>query len=293
MADSATTRNRLRKQSLGSNVNTWGDTKLNEVLDCVDQITDGVETIALSNSSDYTLTTSNYTVSDQAKQRVLWFTGSLSSAVNVIMPSVEKVFLVYNVSGANLTIKTSSGAGVTIPTGFKNLVYSNGSVVYSHPDYFNGAVKINGAVEVAGKVTNLTTGTADSDAVNKGQMDSAIAASTSGTGAGTVKVTSADTTNRFLGGGGGALQAGSGITLTVGSAGADETLTVASSVTLDGKAKVSTNDTTPNFLENKIVAGSNITVATLNDGGNETVQITGSAVPTTIEEHALSYAMSL
>ena len=192
MADSATTRNRLRKQSLGSNVNTWGDTKLNEVLDCVDQITDGVETIALSNSSDYTLTTSNYTVSDQAKQRVLWFTGSLSSAVNVIMPSVEKVFLVYNVSGANLTIKTSSGAGVTIPTGFKNLVYSNGSVVYSHPDYFNGAVKINGAVEVAGKVTNLTTGTADSDAVNKGQMDSAIAASTSGTGAGTVKVTSAD-----------------------------------------------------------------------------------------------------
>ena len=62
---------------------------------------------------------------------------------------------------------------------------------------------------------------------------------------------------------------------------------------MDGKAKVSTNDTTPNFLENKIVAGSNITVATLNDGGNETVQITGSAVPTTIEEHALSYAMSL
>ena len=292
MADSATTRNRLRKQSLGSNLNTWGDTKLNEVLDCVDQISDGVETINLSDSTDYTLTTSNYTVSDQAKQRVLLFTGSLSSAVNIIIPSSEKHFIVYNACGANLVTKTSSGSGPTIPTGFYTTVYCDGSNVYGRPFYVNGAAQINGAVTVSGKIINLTTGTADSDGVNKGQMDSAIAASTSSTTAGTVKVTSADTTNRFLGGGGGALQAGSGITLTVGSAGADETLTVASSVTLDGKAKVSTNDTTPNFLENKIVAGSNITVAVLNDGGNETVQITAT-VPATIEEHALSYAMSL
>ena len=292
MADTATTRNRLRKQSLGSNVNTWGDTKLNEVLDCVDQISDGVEVIALSNSDDYTLTTSNYTVSDQAKQRVLWFTGSLSSAVNVIIPSVEKHFLVYNVCGQNLTIKTASGTGIAIPTGHQIHVFSNGSNVYSYGTYSAGASRINGALTLAGKILNLTTGTADSDGVNKGQMDSAIAASTSANTAGTVKVTSADTTNRFLGGGGGALQAGTGITLTVGSAGADETLTVASSVTLDYKGKVSSNDTTANFLENKIVAGSNITVTTLNDGSNETLQITAT-VPATIEEHALSYAMSL
>ena len=61
---------------------------------------------------------------------------------------------------------------------------------------------------------------------------------------------------------------------------------------MDYKGKVSSNDTTANFLENKIVAGSNITVTTLNDGSNETLQITAT-VPATIEEHALSYAMSL
>ena len=127
MADSATTRNRLRKQSLGSNVNTWGDTKLNEVLDCVDQITDGVETINLT--GDYTLTTSNYTVSDQAKQRVLLFTGSLSSSANVVVPSSEKHFIIYNASGANIVPKTSSGTGPTIPTGFYTTVYCDGSNV--------------------------------------------------------------------------------------------------------------------------------------------------------------------
>ena len=290
MADSATTRNRLRKQSLGSNVNTWGDTKLNEVLDCVDQITDGVETINLT--GDYTLTTSNYTVSDQAKQRVLLFTGSLSSSANVVVPSSEKHFIIYNASGANIVPKTSSGTGPTIPTGFYTTVYCDGSNVYSRPFFVNGAMQTSGAVTVGGKILNLTTGTLDSDAVNKGQMDTAIAASTSSSTAGTVKVTSSDTTNRFLGGGGGALQAGTGITLTVGSAGADETLTVASSVTLAYKGKVSSNDTTANFLENKIVAGSNVTVTTLNDGSNETLSI-AATVPATIEEHALSYAMSL
>ena len=195
MADSATTRNRLRKQSLGSNVNTWGDTKLNEVLDCVDQITDGVEVISLSSSDNYTLTTSNYTVSDQAKQRVLWFTGSLSSAVNVIIPSAEKHFLVYNVCGQNLTVKTASGTGIAIPTGHQTHVFSNGSNVYSYGTYSAGASKINGALTLSGKLLSLTTGTADTDGVNKGQMDSAIAASTSSNNAGTVKVTSSDTTN--------------------------------------------------------------------------------------------------
>jgi hypothetical protein len=227
MADSATTRSRLRKQSLGSNLNTWGDTKLNEVLDCVDQVMDGVETINLTSSTDYTLTTTNYTVSDQAKQRVLLFTGSLSSAVNVILPSSEKHFLIYNTTGQNLTPKTSSGSGPAIPTGYYTHVYNDGSNVYSRPLF------VNGAITLAGKILNLTTGTADTDAVNKGQMDSAIAASTSSSTAGTVKVTSSDTTNRYLGGSGGALQAGSNITLTVQNAGGDESVLIAANVTVD------------------------------------------------------------
>ena len=36
MVDTPTTRNRLRKQELGSNTNTWGDKKLNEMLTLVD-----------------------------------------------------------------------------------------------------------------------------------------------------------------------------------------------------------------------------------------------------------------
>lgn len=44
----------------------------------------------------------------------------------------------------------------------------------------------------------------------------------------------------------------------------------------DELVKVSANDTTAGFLEAKIVAGTNITIATLNDGSNETFEISAS-----------------
>lgn len=42
------------------------------------------------------------------------------------------------------------------------------------------------------------------------------------------------------------------------------------------KSKVSSNDTTENYLENKIVAGSNVSISVLNEGGNEQLQVTAS-----------------
>ena len=41
----------------------------------------------------------------------------------------------------------------------------------------------------------------------------------------------------------------------------------------DEKAKVSANDTTANFLKNKFVAGTGVTIEEQNDGGNETLKI--------------------
>lgn len=46
----------------------------------------------------------------------------------------------------------------------------------------------------------------------------------------------------------------------------------------DEKAKVSSNDTTPGYLNGKLVAGTGITLTENSDGGNETLTITGPAV---------------
>jgi hypothetical protein len=53
----------------------------------------------------------------------------------------------------------------------------------------------------------------------------------------------------------------------------------------DWKVKVSANDTTQGFLEDKIVAGSNINVTVLNEGANEDIQVAASGLSQTGHTH--------
>jgi len=52
------------------------------------------------------------------------------------------------------------------------------------------------------------------------------------------------------------------------------------SAATDEKAKVSSNDTTPGYLDGKLVAGSGITLTQNNDGGDETLTITANVADT-------------
>ena len=202
MVDTPTTRNRLRKQELGTNTNTWGDDKLNEVIDAIDQALDGVESIALT--ADKVLSSTNYTVADENLNRVLKFTGTLASAVIVTIASVEHWFLVVNAAGAQVTVKTAAGLGVAVPNGATALVYCDGiDVLNGAPSVVGSAMTIAraltvaGALGVAGKITGLTAGTDATDAVNKTQMDAAIAAQLT-SGDGSLANSATDTTRRFL-----------------------------------------------------------------------------------------------
>jgi hypothetical protein len=70
---------------------------------------------------------------------------------------------------------------------------------------------------------------------------------------------------------------GSVSTLDEGAGKVTVTVTGSGGPATDEKAKVSANDTTAGYLEDKIVAGNNITITTLNDGSNETLEITSTA----------------
>ena len=80
----------------------------------------------------------------------------------------------------------------------------------------------------------------------------------------------------------------SGTALQVGDSGDTITIPAGATITNNGtatgfdtdtndKVKVSSNDTTAGFLNGKLVAGTNITLTENNDGGNETLTITGAA----------------
>lgn len=92
------------------------------------------------------------------------------------------------------------------------------------------------------------------------------------------KVSSNDTTADYLEN---KLIAGNNIDISVVNDGGNEQVQISATASGigdgDEKTKISANDTTANYLENKIVAGDNITITVLNDGSNETLEINSTA----------------
>lgn len=108
MPSSYSTSLRLELQFTGENVNTWG-VRLNTDLSLLDKAICGIVTIALT--GDHTLTTAN-AAEDQARYAVLKFTGAVAATITI--PSVQKVYRVWNAGSAALIFTTGAGATVTV-----------------------------------------------------------------------------------------------------------------------------------------------------------------------------------
>ena len=111
MASTFTTRLRLEKQATGENANTWGD-KTNVNFDLIDESIYGYASKSVAGSSNVTLTNSNATA-DETRQKVLEFTGTLTGDINVLLPTVESNYIVFNNTAGSqtLTVATTGNTG--------------------------------------------------------------------------------------------------------------------------------------------------------------------------------------
>lgn len=138
MASTYSTSLRLELIGTGDQSGTWGTTTNTNLGTLLEQAVTGVSNVSMTSDADYTLTTVNGGT-DQARQAVLNITStvSLTATRNIIIPSVNKVYIVKNgTSGSqSLTIKTSSGTGITVKNGYTTAVYCNGTNVYQAIDY--------------------------------------------------------------------------------------------------------------------------------------------------------------
>jgi len=286
MADSTSTRLLLRLMATGEQNNLWGG-YTNTSLQTIGRAAKGYQSIALT--GDKTITHTNYSASNEGMVAFIKFTGTLSSAANVVFPSTETVLDIWNAAGQSVTVKTSSGSGVAIPNGTRIRLACDGSdFVNTSSSNIPSATTIAGQVTVSGQVKGLSSGTDSTDALTKAQIEAAIAAA-SVSGSNLVLNSATDTTPSYLNT---KLLVGTGLSKTTNNGGGDETLTLASTVTLDGKAKVSSNDSTPGFLNGKLVGGTNITLVESSDGGDERLTVNAS-VDADIEQAAIAVAMSI
>ena len=126
MASTPSTRNRLQKQGTGDNINTWGALLNSGAFDLIDAALDGMVSFTLSGSK--TLTSANY-VADEARMRVINVTGGTGGSI--VIPSVEKNYILRNASSGTVTIAPSGGTAASIPSGSTQDILCDGVNCYT------------------------------------------------------------------------------------------------------------------------------------------------------------------
>lgn len=174
MVSTPSTRLRLEKQALGENLNTWGQSRLNDALERLDEAIAGVQAVTISGAST-TLTSTNYST-DQARKAALVLSGTLAANSTLTVPNVEKLYVVVNntTQGAySLTIKTAAGSGYALRPGPQQ-VYCDGTDVYRATPTIGELAAPTAALDLGGqKITGLGTPTLGADATTKTYVDAA------------------------------------------------------------------------------------------------------------------------
>lgn len=180
MADTPTTRNRLRKLEPGQYANSWGPEQNEDFgSDRLDQALDGLVSFALSGNK--TLSSTNYET-DEARMRMVIITSGTGG--NVTIPSVEKWYLVLNLASGTVTFKTSGGTtNADVPAGTLAPVMCDGAKCYTQPlaSYMLAAAASAAAALASQNAAATSASAASTSATNA--SNSASAASTSATNA--------------------------------------------------------------------------------------------------------------
>jgi hypothetical protein len=135
----------------GEQSGIWGQTT-NKNFNLLEQSIAGV--LPLTLTGDYTLTNLDG-IPDDARNAVINCSGLLGAPANVIAPSVQKTYIITNNTGANVTIKTATGNGVTVLNTTSSLVYCDGTNFYNAVTISNviGNQTISGNEVILGNVT--------------------------------------------------------------------------------------------------------------------------------------------
>jgi hypothetical protein len=123
-ADSYTSSLRLVQMTTGSNDSTWG-TKANAAWAMLDEAVAGYSSVSVT-AGNVTLTTAN-NATDQSRKSVLVFAGTPGTTRTVTAPDVSKITWVQNDSDSTITYKTGAGTTVSIPSGNRALVRTDGA----------------------------------------------------------------------------------------------------------------------------------------------------------------------
>ena len=120
---------------------TWGTVVNDNITSMVEQAVAGLATINTWTTNSHTLTSADGTTSESRCAMLVIDddgAGNPSAAATVICPTATKSYIVRNICGQTVTVKTSAGTGVAVPNNQAALVFCDGTNVVTGA--FNGDV---------------------------------------------------------------------------------------------------------------------------------------------------------
>lgn len=120
----------------GEQDGTWGSTTNTNLGTALEQAITGTGTVTFA-SADVTLSFASSNASQPFRNIRLVLDGTTGGARNLIVPNIEKLYFIDNTTANTVTVKTTAGTGIAVPSGAKSVVYADGVNVVEAVTHLN------------------------------------------------------------------------------------------------------------------------------------------------------------
>ena len=128
MASTYSSNLKLQLMGTGDNAGTWGAVTNLNLGTALEEAVAGTIDVAFS-SADVTLTLTDANTAQPARNMRLNLTGTSGGARSLIVPAIEKMYVINNGLADACTVKVTGQTGVAVPAGKSMLLFNNGTDV--------------------------------------------------------------------------------------------------------------------------------------------------------------------
>lgn len=153
---------KIQLMTTGENNTTWGNVTNTNLGTALEEAIVGSADVTFA-SANVTLTLTDTNATQTARNMRLNLTGTTGGSTrNLVVPSIEKPYIVNNGCADSVVVKTSAGSGITVPAGKTMWVYSDGTNVVDAVTHLSslsvtGTVAFTTALPVASGGTGSNT----------------------------------------------------------------------------------------------------------------------------------------
>lgn len=150
---------KIQLMATGENSGTWGTVTNTNLGTAIEEAITGSVDVTFS-SGDVTLTLTNTNATQSARNLRLNCTGTTGGARNLILGSgcqIEKVYIVNNGCADAITVKNTTGTGISVPAGKTMYVFNNGTNVVDAITHLT-SLTLGSALPVASGGTGSSSG---------------------------------------------------------------------------------------------------------------------------------------